>query len=226
MTGRPPTVTAMSRAWASNVVLILLVTAVAGACGDDDGRAMRPPRPDQTASITTAATTTVATEVGSTVGTLGSTDSTTASVVPPLLVTPWNETSEIDQAFSCNGEGVSPAMSWNNLPAGTVELAVVVTDRDFGGYVHWVLAGIDPSASPFFQQGSVPPGAVEALNGSGQAGWLGPCPPPGERHTYDTILYALNRPSGVTPGQDAAAAIAAVQAVAFSSATVSGDYGG
>ena len=217
----------MSRPWALNVVLILLVAAIAGACGDDDGRTMRAPRPDQTASITTAPTTTVAAEVGSTLAPLGSTATTTAaSVAPPLLVTPWNETSEIDQAFSCNGAGVSPAMSWNNLPAGTVELAIVVTDRDFGGYVHWVVAGIDPSASPFFQQGSVPPGAVEALNGSHQAGWLGPCPPPGERHTYDTTLYALNRPSAVTQGQDAAAAIAAVQAVAFSSATVSGDYGG
>ncbi len=212
----------MSRAWAPNVVLILLVTAIAGACGDDDGREMRPPGPDQTGSITTAPTT-PSPAVGSTFASLGST--ATTAVAPPLLVTPWSETSEIDQLYSCNGEGESPAMSWNNLPAGAVELAIVVTDRDFGGYVHWVLAGLDPSASPFFQQGSVPPGAVQALNGSGQAGWLGPCPPPGERHTYDTTLYALNRPSGVTEGQDAAAAIAAVQAVAFSSATVSGDYG-
>jgi len=214
----------MSRAWVPKVVPILLVTAIAAACGDDDGREMRPPRPDQTASITTAPTTTAPPEAGTTFETLGST--ATTAVAPPLLVTPWSETSEIDQLYSCNGEGVSPAMSWNNVPAGTVELAIVVTDRDFGGYVHWVLAGLDPSASPFFQQGSVPPGAVEALNGSGQAGWLGPCPPPGDRHTYDTTLYALNRPSGVTQGQDAAAAIAAVQAVAFSSATVSGDYGG
>ncbi len=206
---------------------MVIVGLVLTACSDD-GRELRPPGPDQTLSITTAPTTTsvVATFVPpprpsaapATTGVSGDEN-------PLALTTPWSATGAIDTRYSCRGEGVAPALSWVGVPAGVVELAVVVTDPDAGGFVHWVLAGVDPTAGAV-PEGVVPAGAVQAENSFGEAAWGGPCPPNGEEHTYETTLYALGRRSGVSPGQTAGPAIAAIQAAAVSSATVDGTFRG
>ena len=64
-------------------------------------------------------------------------------------------------------------------------------DRNAGGFVHWVVTGIDP----FVQgvgEGGLPENAVEGPNGAGTVGWIGPCPPAGSgMHTYEFALLAL-----------------------------------
>ena len=68
----------------------------------------------------------------------------------------------------------------------------------------------------------VPPPGVEATNDFGRPGWAGPCPPSGT-HNYEFVLYALAEPSGVTAGQPATDAIAAIEGRAmYGSAALSG----
>lgn len=106
----------------------------------------------------------------------------------------------IDARFSCDGENVSPALQWEEPPAGTVELALVVDDPDApgGSYVHWVAYGIPPERT------SLETGDAEALvegaNDAGGDGWTGPCPPGGETHGYVFTLYALDAETGLDPG--------------------------
>src|SRR5215207_3525494 len=166
-----------------------MVLVVIAGCSDD-GRELRPPRPDQTLSITTAATTTstlVSTALTQTSPTpsapASSTRAPSTTTAALTLVTPWSETGLIDSVYSCQGRDTSPPLSWTGVPSGSAELAVVVTDPDANGFVHWVLAGLDPNAPPSVAPGRVPPAAVEAENGFSRAGWNGPCPSTGERHT-------------------------------------------
>ena len=111
------------------------------------------------------------------------------------VVAPWTDGEPIDALYTCDGENLSPALSWFGVPAGTVQLALVVVDDDaeIDGepFVHWVVAGISPSDISIIE-GSVPDGAIEAVNSFGEVGWGGPCPPAGSpAHTYRFVLHAL-----------------------------------
>ena len=49
------------------------------------------------------------------------------------LTAPWADGGAIDARFTCDGEDVSPPLCWTAPPAGTVEMALVVTDDDADG---------------------------------------------------------------------------------------------
>ncbi len=187
------------RAW--SVACVLAVLALGGsltACGSD-GREMTAPRSDATTPPRRAAA----------AGTLG--PSTTLATIFALTTDAWAPGTEMPKAYTCDGADVSPPLVISQIPAGTVELAIVVTDFDADGFVHWVLTGIAPTTTTI-EEGVIPAGAVQAANDGGSVGWMGPCPPAGDLHSYDFTLYALSAPSGVTEGQDPATAIAAVEA--------------
>jgi Raf kinase inhibitor-like YbhB/YbcL family protein len=116
---------------------------------------------------------------------------------------------EIPQRHTCEGQDVSPALHWADLPAGTRSLALVVDDPDAPDpkapkktWVHWVVYDIPATASGLPEgaaAGSLPSGARVAKNDFGGAKWGGPCPPIG-RHRYFFKLYALDAtlpPDGV-----------------------------
>lgn len=114
---------------------------------------------------------------------------------------------------TCPGENVSPALSWSGVPDGTLELALIVDDPDPFPHTHWLVYGLDPS------MGGLEEGIVETdgitLGATGiedsQAGWLGPCPPPGDgAHTYVFTLYALDTPLQSGPGATAEEVRAAI----------------
>jgi Raf kinase inhibitor-like YbhB/YbcL family protein len=109
--------------------------------------------------------------------------------------------SEIPAVHTCEGRDVSPPLAWNDLPAGTRSLALVVDDPDAPDpkaprmtWVHWVLYNLPPSASGLPEavaRDKLPPGAREGTNDWKRTGWGGPCPPIG-RHRYFHKLYALD----------------------------------
>ena len=121
------------------------------------------------------------------------TAATTTAVPAPRpfsLALPWANGGTIDPRFTCDGADLSPLMTWTAPPAGTVELALLVTDDDANGYVHWAVAGIPPTAGEK-GEGATITGAVEGVNDFGETGWGGPCPPAGAPHTYRFSSYAL-----------------------------------
>ena len=112
----------------------------------------------------------------------------------------------IPRKYSCKGDEVSPPLSWSGVPSGTRALALVVDDPDAGGFVHWVLAGIDPGTTSI-AEGQVPQGAVEVSD------YKGPCPPSGTHH-YQFTVYALPSDLQLTAGGDARDAITRIQRAA------------
>ncbi len=187
------------------VATVLVLSAT--ACDTNDGENLPPAGPDQTKSVLT--TTTATTTPGVSV-----VDPAQLGTVPNSgnfeVTTVWSDDAPIDAKYSCKGANISPPVSWSNTPAGTVEIAIVMTDPDAGGFVHWAVAGLDP-ATGTVAEGAVPASAVQAKNGGGTVGYTGPCPPSGT-HTYLMQVYALEATTGVANGASAADLIKAIEA--------------
>jgi len=112
---------------------------------------------------------------------------------------------EIPMRHTCEGDDVSPPLSWTDVPAGAKSLALVVDDPDAPDpaapkmtWVHWVLYDLPPSVTGLAEgprHAALPPGTREGRNDWKRAGWGGPCPPIG-RHRYFFKLYALDAALG------------------------------
>mgnify|MGYP001580646994 FL=1 len=105
----------------------------------------------------------------------------------------------IPARFTCDGEGVSPALDIAGVPDGTKSLALLVDDPDVpkqlkpdGVFDHWTLFNIDPQTTRIAEGGTV---GTAGVNGRGAQKYTGPCPP-GEyeptEHRYFFRLLALD----------------------------------
>lgn len=217
-------------------VALLLVTLAALVACSDDGRTMRPAGPNQTLSIitTTVPTTpttnpldaadraTPTTASGQPATSTGG-DAAAAATGSFTVGAPWAEGGAIDDRYTCNGVDVSPALQWSGVPAGTVELAVVVLDPDAGNFIHWVLAGIAPGVTAI-AEGQVPPNAVQGINGFGTTSWRGPCPPAGESHTYRFEVHALSASTGLADASNGEELLRAIDSNTLATALTVGVY--
>jgi Raf kinase inhibitor-like YbhB/YbcL family protein len=106
----------------------------------------------------------------------------------------------IPRRHRCDGEDLSPPLSWSGAPEGTRSLALLVDDPDApaGTFTHWLGRALDPDAA-MLDEGEAAP--VEGRNDFGTKGYRGPCPPPGHgRHHYSFRLYALDSDPSLGPG--------------------------
>ena len=113
----------------------------------------------------------------------------------------------IPAKYSCIGRNISPALTWNDPPAGTQSLALIVDDPDApaGTWVHWVLYNIPadsrslPEDLPVKGKNVDPTAIYFGKNSSGNIRYDGPCPPSGT-HRYFFKLYALDTTLSLSPG--------------------------
>lgn len=108
---------------------------------------------------------------------------------------------EIPRKYTCDGDDVSPALSWSNGPAGTKSFALIVDDPDAPDpanpkmtWVHWVIYNIPATISSLAEgvkEKELPGGTLGGLNDWKKTGYGGPCPPVG-KHRYFHKLYALD----------------------------------
>lgn len=213
---------------AAGVVSLAAMVLALSAC-NDDGRTLRPARPDQNASVSTLAPVTdppivddLETGFGDGFDTipLSSANDTTGELV---LTASFEPGGPIDPRHTCQGENLSPTLSWSAAPTGTVEIAITMTDLDAPDFVHWAIAGIDP-LSTALGEGVVPEFSMQGINGTGQAGYTGPCPPAGEVHTYEFTVHYLAQQTELGDGAAGADLIAAIEGSTFASASITGTY--
>ncbi|WKZ46984.1 MAG: YbhB/YbcL family Raf kinase inhibitor-like protein [Anaerolineales bacterium] len=117
----------------------------------------------------------------------------------------------IPAKYTCIGKNISPALAWNDPPAGTKSFALIMDDPDApaGTWVHWVLYNIPPETRSLAENlpvtgKNVPEGQGSPFVGKnswGDIGYGGPCPPSGT-HRYFFKLYALDETVGLLPGAD------------------------
>ena len=104
-------------------------------------------------------------------------------------------------SFGCNGQNISPQLSWENAPAGTKSFAVTLYDKDAptgSGFWHWVVFDIPAGANELKSNAGnlasnlTPQGAIQSRTDYGVGGYGGPCPPTGHgSHQYLFTVYAL-----------------------------------
>lgn len=218
-------VAAVRRALVALVALLAFLAPISLAACNSDGRTLRPPTSDNPKNASISVPTTVTTIAGAPAEPL---PQPTQPVIPFLVQTPWADGGTIDAKFTCAGANVSPSISWLGTPVGAVEMALVVDDADANGFVHWVIAGLDP-LDPQLAEGAHPVGAVEGANDFSTAtntaiGWSGPCPPSGSTHRYRFTLYALSQQTELPTGTPAAALVSFIENASFEAAEITAVY--
>lgn len=107
----------------------------------------------------------------------------------------FDEGGLIPAQYTCDGENISPPLSWEAGPPGTAAWVLIVEDPDARAWVHWLVVNLPAEVTSLESgaSGSLPDGAVEGETDFGPATYGGPCPPSGE-HRYVFSLYALSAP--------------------------------
>ena len=115
---------------------------------------------------------------------------------------------QIPARYTCNGDDVSPALSWSGAPQETKSFVLIVDDPDApsGTFTHWVVYDFPPATHQLPENVSktddLSGGGRQGRNDFRRVGYGGPCPPPGKAHRYFFKLYALstalNLPAGAS----------------------------
>jgi len=104
----------------------------------------------------------------------------------------FQEGEAIPVRYTCDGEDVSPPLSWTGVPQEVASLALIVDDPDApsGTFVHWVLFNLSADLKLLAEGDSG--GGIQGTMGSRKQGYGGPCPPRSSEHRYFFKLYALD----------------------------------
>lgn len=141
----------------------------------------------------------------------------------------------IPSKYTCDEERtMNPPLSLSGVPAGTHSLVLIMDDPDIpqvfkdergiDSFDHWVMYGIDPKTSGI-GEGEVP--GKLGLNGRGEEGYTGPCPPPEyepTKHRYIFKLYALKGSLQFQESPTKAEVLAAMSGMILDEATLIGTY--
>ncbi len=155
----------------------------------------------------------------------------------------------IPNRYTCNGENVSPSITWSGVPTEARTLTLIVFDADAGpdlgagtdlGFIHWMVYDL-PSTSSGLPEGAT--GNAQALGGGietpndfsaasggtfpgGAAirgtGYDGPCPP--NEHTYVFRLLALDALLALPSGSSPQSVLTALEGHVLAAADWTGTY--
>jgi len=142
----------------------------------------------------------------------------------------FQEGGEIPTKYTCEGQDVSPALTWSEPPAETWSFTLIVDDPDapVGEFTHWVLFNLSadsrglPEAMP--AQAQLPDGSLQGKNDFGKIGYGGPCPPPGRPHRYQFTLYALDQTLDLKAGASKKQVLDAMQGHILAQGRLTGTY--
>jgi Raf kinase inhibitor-like YbhB/YbcL family protein len=105
----------------------------------------------------------------------------------------------IPTKYTCDGDDLSPHLTWSDIPPNTKSLALICEDPDApsGMFTHWILFDIPPTVIELPEGVSAAErlanGAVQGQNDFKRIGYGGPCPPSSDSpHRYYFRLYALD----------------------------------
>ncbi len=136
----------------------------------------------------------------------------------------------IPSRHTCDGEDLSPPLSWDVPPANARSFALICDDPDApgGDWVHWVPYNLPEAARSLEQgtpaRGDLPNGARQGRNDFGRLGYGGPCPPRGPALRYFFRLYALDVVLTLAAGATKKQLLSAMQGHILAQAELMGRY--
>ncbi len=114
-----------------------------------------------------------------------------------LISLAFSEGEMIPKKYTCDGQDVSPPLSWDSFPEGTKSFALISDDPDapVGTWIHWVIfnmpSGIKKLDENIPSQKTLSNDMKQGTNDFRRIGYGGPCPP-GGTHRYYFKIYALD----------------------------------
>lgn len=134
-------------------------------------------------------------------------------------------------SISGNGEDLSPEIDIDEMPEGTVTLAITMDDLDHPikkGYNHWLAWNIPPVRHI---PGSLPKGEkiehpihAEQGIGYGKHCYRGPKPPLNQNHRYVITVYALDVQLDLDPDSKKAGLMKAIDSHVLAKGELTGKY--
>jgi hypothetical protein len=105
----------------------------------------------------------------------------------------------IPYKFTCDGENINPEITVENVPEGTMTLALIMEDPDApkGTFDHWIMWNMPVTKT--IHENSAP--GMQGKNGRGENKYTGPCPPSGTHH-YHFKVYALDMKLDISDNSD------------------------
>ena len=103
----------------------------------------------------------------------------------------------IPKKYTCDGEGISPEISWDEVPEKTESFALIMEGLDVPNrsnpLVLWVIYNI-PGPLRAIASNSTPSEAKVGINDLGKKRYSAPCPKPGtHKQRYQVTLYSLDK---------------------------------
>lgn len=111
----------------------------------------------------------------------------------------------IPRQYTCNGDGISPPISWESPSDNIQSFALICDDPDapIGTFTHWVIYDLPPDLREIPEripnESTVPGGGIHGINSLHKTGYTSPCPPSGTHH-YHFKVYALDTKLNLNPG--------------------------
>lgn len=145
---------------------------------------------------------------------------------------------KIPERFTGEGEDISPALEWSDVPINTKEFVILCEDPDAplskereNPFVHWLIYKLSP-ATTFLPQGlphkamlDLPVPICQGTNSFGKPGYNGPMPPRGHGvHRYIFTVHAVDLEVRLPPGARREAVMQYIEGHIISSAQVIGTY--
>jgi Raf kinase inhibitor-like YbhB/YbcL family protein len=118
----------------------------------------------------------------------------------------FQEGEDIPIEYTCDGEDISPALTWGEPPSGTQSFVLIMDDPDAPGgvFTHWLVFNLPPDSRELAEvippQNELANGTLQGKNDFGTIGYGGPCPPLGSAHHYRFTIFALAQPLDLMAG--------------------------
>lgn len=131
--------------------------------------------------------------------------------------------------YTCDGDNVSPPLSFALIPDNTNSIALIADDPDapMGTWVHWVLYNLPADTTKILEampkDKTLDNGAKQGANSSNRIGYTGPCPPSGT-HRYFFKVYALDKILTLEPGITKEQLLSAMEGHVLSQGQLMGKY--
>ncbi|MEE9555498.1 MAG: YbhB/YbcL family Raf kinase inhibitor-like protein [candidate division Zixibacteria bacterium] len=135
----------------------------------------------------------------------------------------------IPRQYTCDGDDISPNLTWDRPPDGTKELVLIFDDPDAPGgtWDHWIVYNLPPDEAGLHENiaKEVPGGGIQGKNSWHQSKYGGPCPPHGPAHRYIFKLYAVDKKLELPPGATKAEIESAIEGHILAQGELMGKYG-
>ena len=127
--------------------------------------------------------------------------------------------------YTCDGQDISPPLSWSDPPEGTQSFILISDDPDapVGTWDHWVIFNLPAETRELPEQATLPGGTQDGQNSWGRTGYGGPCPS-GGTHRYFFKLYALDTMLDLAAGANKKQLLQAMEGHILAQAEVMGTY--